>query len=172
VLANYLARLPSHCFFPKLPLSNMADQPASPQLFSSATNSLSFSGTTITPSSSSNTLAAPDSSSSTNTFLLPASPVRGIRGAGEGSSPTVRRTVGQRPACLVNASVTYCGKNQIYAFGGFDRYTDEIYNHVLRLDLNTYQWQLVDNFGAIPGVRMGQFRKFLTPKGLLVNIVD
>ena len=39
--------------------------------------------------------------------------------------PTVQKTVGQRPACLVNASITYCGNNQIYAFGGFDQYTDE-----------------------------------------------
>ena len=39
--------------------------------------------------------------------------------------PTVQRTVGNRPACLVNASITYCGNNQIYAFGGFDQYTDE-----------------------------------------------
>ena len=39
--------------------------------------------------------------------------------------PKIARTCGQRPACLVNASVTYCGNNQIYAFGGFDQYTDE-----------------------------------------------
>ena len=30
-----------------------------------------------------------------------------------------------------------------------------VYNHVLRLDLNSLQWSLVDNFGDIPGVRMG-----------------
>ena len=30
-----------------------------------------------------------------------------------------------------------------------------VYNHVLRLDLNTLQWNLVDNYGDIPGVRMG-----------------
>lgn len=64
--------------------------------------------------------------------------------------------MGQRPACLVNASVTYCGDNQIYAFGGFDQYTDEVYNHVLKLDLGTHQWSLVDNYGDIPGVRMGE----------------
>ena len=34
-------------------------------------------------------------------------------------------TVGAKPACLVNASVTYVGDDQIYAFGGFDQYTDE-----------------------------------------------
>ena len=30
-----------------------------------------------------------------------------------------------------------------------------VYNHVLRLDLHTLQWTLVDNYGDIPGVRMG-----------------
>jgi hypothetical protein len=73
----------------------------------------------------------------------------------DGYRPKVTRTLGQRPACLVNASVTYCGNNQIYAFGGFDQYTDEVYNHVLRLDLVSHQWNLVDNYGDIPGVRMG-----------------
>lgn len=32
-----------------------------------------------------------------------------------------------------------------------------VYNHVLKLDLNTLQWELVDNYGDIPGVRMGSF---------------
>ena len=31
-----------------------------------------------------------------------------------------------------------------------------VYNHVLRLNLATRQWNLVDNYGDIPGVRMGQ----------------
>lgn len=39
--------------------------------------------------------------------------------------PRIITTVGQRPACLVNASVTYVGNDKIYAFGGFDQYTDE-----------------------------------------------
>lgn len=39
--------------------------------------------------------------------------------------PKIITTVGQRPACLVNASVTYVGKDEIYAFGGFDQFTDE-----------------------------------------------
>lgn len=30
-----------------------------------------------------------------------------------------------------------------------------VYNHVLRLNLNAKQWNLVDNYGDIPGVRMG-----------------
>lgn len=78
------------------------------------------------------------------------------RTAVDGYRPKVTRTLGQRPACLVNASVTYCGNNQIYAFGGFDQYTDEVYNHVLKLDLVSHQWSLVDNYGDIPGVRMGK----------------
>lgn len=77
------------------------------------------------------------------------------KAATDGYRPKVTRTLGQRPACLVNASVTYCGNNQIYAFGGFDQYTDEVYNHVLRLDLVKHEWILVDNYGDIPGVRMG-----------------
>jgi len=32
-----------------------------------------------------------------------------------------------------------------------------VYNHVLRLNLVTRQWNLVDNYGDIPGVRMGTF---------------
>jgi hypothetical protein len=93
--------------------------------------------------------------SSNNTYVLPNSPIK-HRPAMDGYRPKVTRTLGQRPACLVNASVTYCGNNQIYAFGGFDQYTDEVYNHVLRLDLVSHQWSLVDNYGDIPGVRMGQ----------------
>lgn len=68
---------------------------------------------------------SPGSASSSNhTFLLPTSPSKRSRMASE-YKPKVARTCGQRPACLVNASVTYCGNNQIYAFGGFDQYTDE-----------------------------------------------
>lgn len=94
--------------------------------------------------------------SSNNTFLMPNSPVKG-RLTTDGYRPLITRTLGQRPACLVNASVTFCGNNQIYAFGGFDQYTDEVYNHVLRLDMVSHQWSLVDNYGDIPGVRMGTY---------------
>lgn len=73
----------------------------------------------------------------------------------ENYKPKIISTIGQRPACLLSASVTYVGNNEIYAFGGFDQYTDEVYNHVLRLNLDTRQWNLVDNYGDIPGVRMG-----------------
>ncbi|KAJ6110943.1 hypothetical protein N7486_003178 [Penicillium sp. IBT 16267x] len=107
-------------------------------------------------------------------YLLPASPAGG-RPATD-YRPSVKKAQGHVPACLVNASVTYCSNDHIYAFGGFDQYTDEgppshypkspkfyhdanrlvpVYNHVLRLDLNTLRWELVDNYGDIPGVRMG-----------------
>lgn len=95
----------------------------------------------------------PATGSSGNTYIMPSSPMK--KAAMDGYRPKVTRTLGQRPACLVNASVTYCGNNQIYAFGGFDQYTDEVYNHVLRLDLVKHEWSLVDNYGDIPGVRMG-----------------
>ncbi|KAI9817095.1 MAG: hypothetical protein M1827_001207 [Pycnora praestabilis] len=101
---------------------------------------------TITPTST---------TSSNNTFLMPTSPQKGRHASGDGYRPKIARTIGQRPACLVNASVTYCEDDQIYAFGGFDQYTDEVYNHVLKLDLGSLQWSLVDNYGDIPGVRMG-----------------
>src|SRR5258706_11209746 len=80
-------------------------------------------------------VATPESATSSNgTFLMPTSPVKGGHGT-DRYRPKVTRTLGQRPACLVNATVTYCGNNVIYAFGGFDAFTDEVYNHVLKLDM-------------------------------------
>lgn len=76
---------------------------------------------------------------------MPTSPAKNRRGIQQGEKPRILKTTGQKPACLVNASVTYCGNDQIYAFGGFDQFTDEVYNHVLRLDLKTLNWALVDN---------------------------
>ena len=95
--------------------------------------------------------------SSNNTFLMSASPVRSRKSISDGYKPKMISTIGAKPACLVNASVTYVGDDQIYAFGGFDQFTDEVYNHVLRLNLITRQWNLVDNYGDIPGVRMGKY---------------
>ena len=115
-------------------------------------NSVANAANAATPAPSTSTLAPP---SSNNTYIMPNSPFKN-RGAMDGYRPKVTRTLGQKPACLVNASVTYCGNNQIYAFGGFDQYTDEVYNHVLKLDLVSHQWSLVDNYGDIPGVRMGE----------------
>src|SRR5689334_6030084 len=108
----------------------------------------------VSVSSFASTLTPASAASSNNTYIMPNSPLK-HRAPMDGYRPKVTRTLGQRPACLVNASVTYCGNNQIYAFGGFDQYTDEVYNHVLKLDLTTHQWSLVDNYGDIPGVRMG-----------------
>ena len=59
-----------------------------------------------------------------DTFLMSASPSDSRRGSAD-SRPTIRKAQGHVPACLVNASVTYCDNDQIYAFGGFDQYTDE-----------------------------------------------
>ena len=56
---------------------------------------------------------------------MSASPVRHRKRSNDGYKPKIITTVGQRPACLVNASVTYVGNDKIYAFGGFDQYTDE-----------------------------------------------
>ena len=96
-------------------------------------------------------------------------PARGRRQSNaEGYKPRLSRTTGSKPACLVNASVTYCGDDQIYAFGGFDQFTDEVYNHVLRLDLKTLNWSLVDNYGDIPGVRMGHSASLYKGDKLLV----
>ncbi|KAK4193436.1 hypothetical protein QBC35DRAFT_106238 [Podospora australis] len=119
------------------------------------------------PSSISNALTPASASPSNNTYIMPNSPLKN-RAAMDGYRPKVTRTLGQRPACLVNASVTYCGNNQIYAFGGFDQYTDEVYNHVLRLDLVSHQWNLVDNYGDIPGVRMGHTATLYKGDKLLV----
>ncbi|KAB5549744.1 hypothetical protein GE09DRAFT_182692 [Coniochaeta sp. 2T2.1] len=121
-----------------------------------------------TPASSTSTLTAPlTAPPSNNTYIMPNSPFKN-RGAVDGYRPKVTRTLGQKPACLVNASVTYCGNNQIYAFGGFDQYTDEVYNHVLKLDLVSHQWSLVDNYGDIPGVRMGHTATLYKGDKLLV----
>ena len=112
---------------------------------------------------------ASSASSTNNTFVMPTTSARPKKAANDSSyKPKIITTVGARPACLVNASVTYVGNNQIYAFGGFDQYTDEVYNHVLRLDLTTKQWNLVDNYGDIPGVRMGHTANLWQGDKLLV----
>ncbi|KAK5091285.1 hypothetical protein LTR05_001467 [Lithohypha guttulata] len=106
----------------------------------------------------------------TGSYLMPTTPAKpGTRGGDrEAKKPMIRKSTGQKPACLVNASVTYCGNDQIYAFGGFDQFTDEVYNHVLRLDLKSLNWALVDNYGDIPGVRMGHSASLYQGDKLLV----
>jgi len=70
--------------------------------------------------------AGRESTGSNNTYVMSGSPHRNNRKRRhEPYLPKITATVGQRPACLINASVTYVGNDQIYAFGGFDQYTDE-----------------------------------------------
>ena len=99
---------------------------------------------TATTTTNSNRSYAPMSQPE-RTYLLPSSPMN--RGTNSGrrtpvnqvSRPKILRTKGQRPAALVNASVTYCGNGQLYAFGGFDSFTDEglaiafLYRHVTNI---------------------------------------
>jgi hypothetical protein len=81
--------------------------------------------TTPAPAQLTSTNTPSSTGSNNNTFLMSASPVRSRRSAPEGYKPKMISTIGAKPACLVNASVTYVGDDQIYAFGGFDQYTDE-----------------------------------------------
>jgi hypothetical protein len=143
-------------------------QPSTPQAFSSHNSSTTSFSTPWIGGSSSRT---PDTGTSTptgNTYLMPTSPAKHLANMKDGSKPKISKTTGQKPACLVNASVTYCGNDQIYAFGGFDQFTDEVYNHVLRLNLKTLNWALVDNYGDIPGVRMGHSASLYEGDKLLV----
>lgn len=142
--------------------------PAATGPFTSTSLSTAGSGTATLPTHGLELVPTPASAaSSNNTYIMPNSPVKN-RPMSDGYRPRVIRTLGQLPACLVNASVTYCGNNQIYVFGGFDDYTDEVYNHVLRLDLVSHQWSLVDNYGDIPGVRMGHTATLCQGDKLLV----
>lgn len=44
-----------------------------------------------------------------------------------------------------------------------------MYNHVLKLDLVTLQWSLVDNYGDIPGVRMGECMSIMLNQSILTH---
>lgn len=57
-------------------------------------------------------------------YLMPTSPPKHACGT-DSYRPKVEKSTGHIPGCVVNASVTYCGNNHIYVFGGFDQYTDE-----------------------------------------------
>lgn len=130
-----------------------------------------FSGTTTAvPTHPSTTLTAAPAPAvpSLTAYNMSSSSSRSRKPASEGYKPKIISTIGAKPACLMNASVTYVGNDQIYAFGGFDQYTDEVYNHVLRLSLTSRQWNLVDNYGDIPGVRMGHTANLWQGDKLLV----
>ncbi|KAI7906525.1 uncharacterized protein BX663DRAFT_496765 [Cokeromyces recurvatus] len=64
------------------------------------------------------------------------------------------RTTGERLASLVGASLTTVG-DDVYVFGGFDQYTDEIFNKLYKLDnKNSYQWrQIIYTKGDPPAKR-------------------
>ncbi|KAA8911738.1 hypothetical protein FN846DRAFT_934639 [Sphaerosporella brunnea] len=124
--------------------------------------------------------AAPDSAQQPSNPLPMQTPDKNARskalgGGSAGASagmgayrPVAYKTDGVRLLCLVNASVTVCGEGSIYAFGGFDQYTDEVFNHVLKLDLNTMTWTLVDNYGDIPSVRMGHSATYWRDDKLII----
>ncbi|OQV06055.1 Galactose oxidase, central domain-containing protein [Cladophialophora immunda] len=142
----------------------MMAQPETPPQnppYPAPTVSFTFGISARAPGSGANTPTA-------NTYLMPTSPAKNPAGMNNALKPRITKSTGQKPACLVNASVTYCGNDQIYAFGGFDQFTDEVYNHVLRLDLKTLNWALVDNYGDIPGVRMGHSASLYQGDKLLV----
>lgn len=66
------------------------------------------------------------SAGSDNTFVMARSPRKlSQQPHNEPYLPRIITAVGEKPACLVNASVTYTGNNVIYLFGGFDESTDD-----------------------------------------------
>lgn len=96
--------------------TNNAEGPSS--LFdANVSNGLTYNGLSGNSSTTGETLQG--------TYLMPTTPAKARRASTEGYRPKIAKTTGQRPACLVNASVTFCGNDQIYAFGGFDQFTDE-----------------------------------------------
>ena len=104
----------------------MAQQPRTPLAGISSSQLSASHGMSASAQRASSLTTTPASAGSSNsTFFMPVSGGRRRGASADGYSPKVSRTTGQRPACLVNASLTYCGDNQIYAFGGFDQYTDE-----------------------------------------------
>ncbi|KIW81273.1 hypothetical protein Z517_04298 [Fonsecaea pedrosoi CBS 271.37] len=143
-------------------------QPSTPQPFLPQNSSLPASAASWTFGTSARAPGSGANTPTANTYLMPTSPAKNPTSMNDGLKPKITKTTGQKPACLVNASVTYCGNDQIYAFGGFDQFTDEVYNHVLRLDLKTLNWALVDNYGDIPGVRMGHSASLYQGDKLLV----
>lgn len=98
-------------------LSGRSDPPAASRGGSSSNNP-----SNATPISSSAVSFACQNQQ--RTYLMPSSSPLGRRSSVD-YRPSIRKAQGQIPACLVNASLTYCGNDQIYAFGGFDQFTDE-----------------------------------------------
>lgn len=115
----------SYHTFPRS-LSTESNPMAQTQQLTAAPPSLFSNSTPVqTPTPAAPATTPSTVSSGNHTFLMTASPVRNRRSAAEGYKPKLISTIGAKPACLVNASVTYVGNDQIYAFGGFDQFTDE-----------------------------------------------
>ncbi|KAJ8610258.1 hypothetical protein MRB53_038661 [Persea americana] len=64
-------------------------------------------------------------------------------------------TAAQHHEGVICAAVLYTGSSEIYAFGGSEPRLGAVFNTVSRLNLETQTWELVENFGEIPGVREG-----------------
>ncbi|ORZ14475.1 hypothetical protein BCR42DRAFT_452238 [Absidia repens] len=56
------------------------------------------------------------------------------------SGSQVHRTTGESLSCLVGASITTV-ENRIYVLGGFDRYSDEVFNNLYELKMDERQQQ-------------------------------
>jgi hypothetical protein len=71
--------------------------------------------------------------------------------------------------CFISLRTLFLGR---HALGNPFEYilTLLVYNHVLRLNLVTRQWNLVDNYGDIPGVRMGMYYFSMSLCALLIGI--
>src|SRR2546423_15184703 len=84
--------------------------------FHHAPGSSSWNGTSSSRHSPSGTPTA-------TTYLMPTSPAKNRRlNSPDGYRPKKAKTNGQKPACLVNAPLSYFGNNQNYTFGGFDQF--------------------------------------------------
>ncbi|CAG8473683.1 6927_t:CDS:1 [Paraglomus occultum] len=103
--------------------------------------------------SSSSPLSTPSPSSTTSTLdTSPLSTSTDFRSSYISSlytHPRPTETTGVSLGCLVNASVTVVPNkddpqhppNYIYLFGGFDQYTDEVYNDLYRLNVAEMKWE-------------------------------
>lgn len=66
------------------------------------------------------------SADSNQTFVMARSPRKlSNRSFDESCISKSITTIGDKPACLVNASMTHAGNDEIYLFGGFDQDSDE-----------------------------------------------
>jgi hypothetical protein len=127
-------------------MSTAAHSPAGPatpstsstSLVSSTSSALHSNGTFVMPTASNGAMfmsssgfAPPQPGASPHMRRSRADPPSGTSSPRRGQPvrADIITTVGARPACLVNASANFVGETRaVYAFGGFDQYSDEIYN--------------------------------------------